>query len=288
MSDRDLKIAAATGVAIAAAVIVVAMGMMGGRSRSEASPAPEATSSATVPVTETATTQLATVPAPAPPQPVRHHHRTNPVPTLRVPPATGPAYAVVRLAKGAAVPVYSRPGGRLLTTLRDQTEFDSARTFSVVQARGSWFGVIAPELQNHVLGWVRYSPAAMERYWTKYSLDADLSSRSLTLSYGDNAVASYVVTVGGPGSETPTGRFAVTDGLDFGYESADYGCCAIVTSGHQPSLPPGWLGGDRIAIHGTLGPVGEAASHGCLRATDATLHALMARVPLGTPVFIHG
>ncbi len=41
-----------------------------------------------------------------------------------------------------------------------------------------------------------------------------------------------------------------------------------------------------IAIHGTYGPLGVAASHGCVRAADATVSELMKRVPLGAPVFI--
>ncbi|MET0927105.1 MAG: L,D-transpeptidase [Solirubrobacterales bacterium] len=51
-------------------------------------------------------------------------------------------------------------------------------------------------------------------------------------------------------------------------------------------MPSGWLGGNRIAIHGTSGPLGIAASHGCVRAADDEVAALIDKVPLGTPVFI--
>ena len=67
-----------------------------------------------------------------------------------------------------------------------------------------------------------------------------------------------------------------------------YGCCALALSGHQPNLPPGWIGGNRLAIHGTPGPVGLAASAGCVRATDAAMKTLFSEVPLGTPVFVSG
>lgn len=225
--------------------------------------------------------------APAAPPPRAGRTRPKkPVASLRAPASAGPSFAIIRLAAGAEVPVHSAAGGRLVTTLGDRTDFGSARTFSVVSTRGSWVSILAPELPDGSAGWVRFDAAKMTRYWTKYSLSADLSARALTLSYGKTPVARYVVTVGGPGSETPTGRFAITDGLSFD-ASPYYGCCAMVTTGHQTSLPPGWIGGDSIAIHGTPGPVGEAASHGCLRATDATMHALMARVPLGTPLFVH-
>lgn len=217
----------------------------------------------------------------------RPWHPTQPVPSLAAPPARGPAFTIVRLDPNARIALRATPGGRLLTTLGGRTNFGSSRTFGVVRSRGSWLAVLAPELPNGTVGWVRFDSAKMERYWTKYSLRADLSERALELRYGKTLVARYLVTVGGPGSETPLGRFAITDGLSFD-ASPFYGCCAMVTNGHQPKLPLGWLGGDRIAIHGTPGPVGGASSHGCLRATDETMRALMARVPLGTPLFVHG
>jgi lipoprotein-anchoring transpeptidase ErfK/SrfK len=67
-----------------------------------------------------------------------------------------------------------------------------------------------------------------------------------------------------------------------------YGCCAVALSGHQTSLPAGWGGGDRLAVHGTSEPwtVGQPASLGCLRAADADIRWLLRRVPLGAPVFI--
>lgn len=212
---------------------------------------------------------------------------TGPVASLRVPPARGPAYPIVRLDPGTRVALRAAPGGRLLTTVAARTEFGSPRTFGVVRTRGPWLGILAPELGNGSIGWIRFLPREMERYWTKYSLSADLSERTLTLRYGARTVSRHPVTIGGVGSETPLGRFAITDGLRFD-ASPFYGCCAMVTSGHQPKLPIGWLGGDRIAIHGTPGPVGGADSHGCLRAGAATMHALMSQVPLGTPLFVHG
>jgi lipoprotein-anchoring transpeptidase ErfK/SrfK len=69
-----------------------------------------------------------------------------------------------------------------------------------------------------------------------------------------------------------------------------YGCCALALSGHQPHIPQGWGGVDRIAIHATTatGTIGAPASHGCLRAPDAGMRRLMAVIPLGTTVRIHG
>jgi lipoprotein-anchoring transpeptidase ErfK/SrfK len=121
-----------------------------------------------------------------------------------------------------------------------------------------------------------------------YSLHADLSERSLELRRGGRTVRRLTVAVGRPGSETPTGRFAVTDKLRGSRYGPYYGCCILALNGHQPHLPAGWPGGDRLAIHGTDSPgtIGTAASAGCLRAADADLELLMRRVPRGTPVFI--
>jgi lipoprotein-anchoring transpeptidase ErfK/SrfK len=105
------------------------------------------------------------------------------------------------------------------------------------------------------------------------------------MRYGRHVLGRFPITVGAAGTSTPAGRFAVTDGL-FYEDSPYYGCCALALSGRQPNLPPRWLGGDRIAIHGTAGAVGGAASSGCLRATNATMRELMGHGPLGTPVFI--
>ena len=81
---------------------------------------------------------------------------------------------------------------------------------------------------------------------------------------------------------------STTDKLDGSSYGPYYGCCVLALSGHQPNTPPGWTGGDRLAIHGTDSPstIGTAASAGCLRGADADLRVLMAKVPLGTPVFI--
>jgi hypothetical protein len=138
-----------------------------------------------------------------------------------------------------------------------------------------------------VLG-VRREAAGLRLRRTRWSLHADLSARTLTLRKGRRRVHRTTVAIGRPGSDTPTGRFAVTDKLSGSRFGPYYGCCILALSGHQPNTPPGWTGGNRLAIHGTDAPatIGAAASAGCLRAADADLRVLMRTVPLGTPVFI--
>ncbi len=210
---------------------------------------------------------------------------TPPVPALVEKPARGPAFVIAQLRAGARVELSSRPGGDPIETLGPRTEFGSRVVLAVVRRDNGWLGVSSPDLPNGRLGWVREDPRQLDLYWTKYSLHVDLSDLSLSLRYGEATVARFLVTIGAPGSETPVGRYGVTDALSFD-ESPAYGCCALALSGRQTQLPEDWIGGDRLAIHGTPGPVGGAESHGCIRATDATMREIFRRVPLGTPVFI--
>jgi lipoprotein-anchoring transpeptidase ErfK/SrfK len=145
-----------------------------------------------------------------------------------------------------------------------------------------------PALPNGALGWVdRRSPAIrVER--TRWTIHADVSSRTVTLSRGGRPVKRLRVAVGRPGSSTPTGSYSITDKLSGGSYGSYYGCCILALSATQPNTPPGWTGGNRMAIHGTDDPssIGAAASAGCLRAADGDLAFLISRVPVGTPVVI--
>jgi hypothetical protein len=207
-------------------------------------------------------------------------------PTLIGRPRTGTAFEIAHIREGAGVDLESAPGGPVVAKLGAKTEFGSPASFSVVETKPGWLGVSAPELENGEVGWIARDPSRVDVYWTRYSLHADLDGRSLELRYGGKLVRRFEVTVGGPGTETPPGRYGVTDGVSFD-ESPYYGCCALALSGHQThELPAGWIGGDRLAIHGTPGAVGNAESLGCIRATDETMRFLFARIPLGTPVFV--
>jgi L,D-transpeptidase catalytic domain len=186
------------------------------------------------------------------------------------------------------VALSDRPGGPRALRIGSTTEFGSPRVLGVAARRGDWLGVVATERPNNRLAWVRRNGPGLNLRRTGWSLHADLSERTLTLRKDGRRVHRLAVAIGRPGSETPTGRFAVTDKLSGSQFGAYYGCCILALSGHQPNTPPGWTGGDRLAIHGTDAPstIGTAASAGCMRASDADLRRLMAKVPLGTLVFI--
>jgi hypothetical protein len=178
------------------------------------------------------------------------------------------------------------PGGRALHRLGVRTEFGSRRVLSVTARRTGWLAVIAPERPNGRIGWIPLRRVRLGS--TNWSIHVDRSERRLTLRRGDRSVRSFPVAVGRPDTETPTGRFAVTDKLHPDDPGSPYGCCAIALSAHQTRLIDGWPGGDRVAIHATpnVETVGHAASLGCMRARTGDVRRLMRTVPVGTPVFV--
>ncbi|HEY8583749.1 MAG TPA: L,D-transpeptidase, partial [Capillimicrobium sp.] len=118
-------------------------------------------------------------------------------------------------------------------------------------------------------------------------LHVDLSERRLVVRRDGRVALRATVAVGAPGTSTPTGRFAVTDGL-LPAAGSPYGCCILALSGRQTNIPQGWSGGDRLAVHGTTAPetIGTAASNGCLRASESDMQRLLGIAQLGSIVEI--
>jgi hypothetical protein len=235
--------------------------------------------------------------SPSPERPTKASSGANdvgasvPVPHIRLDPppdaVKGPSFPIATVAAGHRIALHTSPGGTVFEQAGDRTEFGSARVFWIERVEGSWFGVPTPDLPDGRLAWIRYDRSALSVSQTHSWISADVSSHRMELHYAKRLVERFPVTVGSRTSPTPLGNYAVTDGLVGPGLGPWYGCCVLALSGHQTNLPAGWIGGNRIAIHGTPGPVGGADSHGCLRASDADMRSLFARVPLGTPVFIH-
>ena len=188
----------------------------------------------------------------------------------------------------APVPVLASPGGPRLATLGATTAFGSARVLSVVRRRGHWLRVTTADLQAGRDGWIDERAPGITMSATRVEIVIKLGARTLELRRGERVIRRFAVGIGSPSSPTPTGRFAVTDELSGPAYSPVYGCCILALSARQTRLPTGWIGGDRIAIHGTnvASTIGRALSTGCVHATDSDLRYLMKLVPLGTPVSI--
>ena len=236
-----------------------------------------------VALTQRARSQRANAAAPAPAAPVQ-------VPTREFQPLPAPpkkvAYSVLRVR--GTVRLHSKPGGKVMASVGQTTQFGSPTTLTVAAQKAGWVGVTSTDLPNGKLGWVKAKKGLLDERTTKLSIRIDLSRKRLQLVDGRRVLRTATVGIGRPGSPTPTGRFSITDKLSGAAYGPYYGCCILALSGHQTNTPAGWKGGDRLAIHGTNNPasIGVPSSAGCLHAEAEDLKALMKRVPLGTPVFI--
>jgi hypothetical protein len=206
-------------------------------------------------------------------------------PVARDRPRPDPDTTILTVRPGATVELRDSPGGKVGASVGDTTEFGSPTVLTVLERHGAWAGVPTQLLANGELAWVRAGDAGLASDTVGQSIVIDLSEMRGVLSRGDEVERRWSVGIGGPGTPTPTGRFSITDEIQSGLNPV-YGCCAIALSATQPNLPAGWTGGDRIAIHGTSEPLGEANSTGCVHSSDADLRALIEGVPLGTPVTI--
>lgn len=211
-------------------------------------------------------------------------------------PAPPPPPAVPAVIPGEGEPVahvtratwlLAEPEGQRLARLPVRTQFKSERVLAVVARRGPWVGVLAPELRNGRVGWLD-ARQHTRLFRVPYRIEADLSQRRVIVRRLGRVVRTLPVAIGRPAAPTPPGRYAVTDKLRMGGGGGPYGCCALALTGHQPRLPQGWGGGDRLALHATPAEetIGSATSAGCLRTTNAVMRRLLVQIPLGTPFVI--
>ena len=228
--------------------------------------------SATQTTAQTPTNTLSTAPPDA---------TTTPAATPSKPALRGPlAFHVRRRAQ-----LRTRPGGRMVGTIKTKTEFKSPTILAVAGRRPGWVRV-RTSLAKHHVGWL---PLASGKLFTQpRTIVIDLSARTLTVFHRGKLTDRFRVAIGTAATPTPRGRFAITDRLTTGDRNSDYGCCILALNAHQDKIAQGWGGGDRVAIHATphAWTIGKRVSHGCVRGTNKALRRLMRKVRLGTPVRI--
>ena len=231
--------------------------------------------------------------APAAPQ------RPLPAPAVTAPPAPpdgpvslGGAAAYAALARGD-VTVRSTPAGgaRGVARFPATLPWGTPTPFLVREARRVdgklWYRVLLPKRPNESSGWV---PASQVRASARgHSAEVDLSARRLTLYDGTDAMRTFPVVIGEPGTPTPTGRFFVTVRLRPPQISAVYGAWALGLSAYSEVLDQFGTGDGQIALHGTANTaqLGQAVSHGCVRLSNDSITALAGLLPVGSPVEIH-
>lgn len=209
-------------------------------------------------------------PEPDPPGPIQPVH---------------PAEMSLRVVPGKRVSLLERPGGRVVKRIGDTTEFGSPEVLSPTgQSRDGWLAVSHTSLGNDGVAWLRPDRAQVSTRPRPVQLEVDLSRREVTVRPEGRRIS---VAIGAPDTPTPPGEYYVTDKLPGANFGPSYGCCILALSGHQPNLPQGWSGGDRLAIHGSPTPTwGQNVSNGCLHARETDLRFLLKTVPLGTRVVV--
>jgi hypothetical protein len=156
-----------------------------------------------------------------------------------------------------------------------------------------WLQVRLPSRPNLAKGWV--DAERVQASATPWRIEVALRSRTVTLLRAGARVAQYRAVVGAPGTPTPRGLLALVEA--FPNPSSDFlGRWVVTLTAHSDVLRH-YEGGDgRVAIHGRGGdslrvPLGSAASHGCVRLTNAAISGIVRRIGVdaipGVPVRIH-
>ncbi|MDA0171653.1 L,D-transpeptidase family protein [Solirubrobacter taibaiensis] len=173
---------------------------------------------------------------------------------------------------------------RRVARLRTLTEDGHPELYLALREERGWVQVRLPRRPNGSKGWV--PRAYLGRLRTvRTALEIDRSRQRAWLRRAGRVVWSAPIGIGKRGTPTPAGRFYVREKLRG--DGATYGSWAIGTSAYS-SLSD-WPGGGVVGIHGTDRPdqIPGRPSHGCVRLTNRDVTALVRRLPLGTPIWVH-
>jgi lipoprotein-anchoring transpeptidase ErfK/SrfK len=222
---------------------------------------------------------------------------TSAPPPAKLAPQPGPvdlgnARAYVAVAT-TDVTVRSRPrGGRIVGLFPRTTPWGSPTAFLVREARRYargevWLKVLVPRRPNGSGGWLLRDQVRLRPL--SYSVEVDLSARTVRLLRGGRAVRTWRAGIGRAWTPTPTGSFYVTVKLRPPQISSVYGAWALGLSGYSEVHEQFGTGDGQIALHGTYNPgadLGREVSNGCVRLDNQAISTLAGTLPLGTPVTI--
>ncbi|MDA0183425.1 L,D-transpeptidase [Solirubrobacter phytolaccae] len=185
---------------------------------------------------------------------------------------SAPSTAARRVVRLRALTEDGRP--ELYLALRDRVGADGRR----------WIELRLPRRPNGSRGWVPRAYLSRLRV-VRTALEIDRTRLRAWLRRDGRVVWTARVGVGAQGTPTPAGRFYVREKLRG--DGARYGPWAIGTSAY--SALSDWPGGGVVGIHGTDRPdlIPGRPSHGCVRLANRDVAALVRRLPLGTPIWVH-
>lgn len=208
----------------------------------------------------------------------------QPTPTTTPTPTTSAATATSATATGATLEVYAEPGGSVTTTLQNPQESGAPLTLLVASTKGDWLQVHLAQRPNGSTGWVKAD--AVQQHSLEYSLEASTEANTLTLLKNGQVVKSFSAATGTGGTPTPHGEFFITELLEPTNEG--YGPFAFGLSAFSDVLSSFGGGPGQIGLHGTddVDSIGQSASHGCIRLSNADITELANLLPLGTPITI--
>lgn len=195
--------------------------------------------------------------------------------------------SLVAGTRGRHLVVYRAPGAKQpMLVLRNPDPIGTPRVLLVHSQQQEWVRVYLPIRPNGATGWVQSSAVRVLR--NPYRIVVRLGAHRLYLYRGTNVVLSAATVVGRPSLPTPRGMYYIVDLLKPPDPNGAYGPYTFDLSAHSDVLKTFEGGDGHVAIHGTDEPslLGQSASHGCIRVSNAVIRRLAHVLPLGTPVLI--
>ncbi len=170
--------------------------------------------------------------------------------------------------------------------LHNPDRIGTPRVLLVHSTNRDWVRVYLPLRPNGSTGWVHDRAVRLLR--NPYRIVIRLSAHRLYLWRGDRVVLQATTVVGKPDTPTPVGMYFIVDLLRPPDPNGAYGPYTYDLSAHSDVLKTFDGGDGHVAIHGTNAPwlLGQSASHGCIRVSNAVIRKLERVLPLGTPVLI--
>ena len=155
-----------------------------------------------------------------------------------------------------------------------QTKWFAVAALAAALAPGAARAQMAPRDTGLILSTVEQAASRPVTRWNNFSLEVDLSERTLTLYSGDQAVRTYPVSVGQEGFATPPGTYHIQHIIWNPSWTPPHSAWARDHHREPPGATSNPMGRVKmffrepdLYIHGTYLPssLGNARSHGCIR-----------------------
>ena len=148
-----------------------------------------------------------------------------------------------------------------------------------------WIEVLLPRRPNGIKGWIRADSTALST--TTARVVIDLSEHRLILYRANRVLLRAGIAIGKAGTPTPRGaKFAIAEVISTNNPRGFLGPIVMPLTGYSEALNEYAGGNGRVAVHGTSEPrlIGTAASHGCIRMSNANIRRMARVAKPGTPV----